>query len=147
MSVKSLKLRNVKYAFLILILALSMAGCVSEEGASMPGAGDIAVSGSDGGDGNDGKSGSQTGSFSLAWTAPITRADGSPISLAEIDGYRVYYGSTPGEYPESLDINDGSATTATVSGLAVGDYYIVMTTYDSDGRESTQSGALLKQAI
>jgi hypothetical protein len=91
--------------------------------------------------------GPQIGSFSLSWTAPTTRTDGSPISLSEIDGYRVYYGSTQGDYPDSVDINDGSASSATISGVPAGDYYIVMTTYDSDGRESSQSGAVLKQAI
>ena len=69
------------------------------------------------------------------------------MSLAEIDGYRVYYGSTQGDYPDSVDVNDGTATAATVSNVPVGDYYIVMTTYDSSGRESTQSGVVNKQAL
>lgn len=148
MSAKSPKLHSVKYVFLALALALSITGCVSGGGSSQASAGDIGVSGSDGGsDNGGGVSSPQTGSFSLSWTAPVTRSDGSPISLAEIDGYRIYYGSDQGEYPDSIDINDGSATVANISGVLLGDYYIVMTTYDSDGRESTQSGVVSKQAL
>jgi hypothetical protein len=87
-----------------------------------------------------------TGSFSLSWTAPTTRSDGAPISLTEIDGYRVYYGSTQGNYPNSIDITDGTATGTTVNNIPVGDYYLVMTSYDTSGRESAQSGMVNKQA-
>ncbi|MDH5469304.1 MAG: hypothetical protein OEX75_01825, partial [Gammaproteobacteria bacterium] len=87
-----------------------------------------------------------TGSFSLSWSAPTTRADGSPISLADIDGYRVYYGSAPGNYPNSVDITDGTTTATTVNNIPVGGYYVVMTTYDTSGLESAQSSAVNKQA-
>ena len=148
MSAKFPMPHSVKNAFLIIALAMSITGCVSGGGGSQASVGDVGVSGSDGSSGNDtGGPGPQIGSFSLAWTAPVTRSVGSPMSLAEIDGYRVYYGSTQGDYPDSVDINDGSATATTISGVPTGDYYIVMTTYDSEGRESTQSGAVLKQAI
>lgn len=87
-----------------------------------------------------------SGSFSLSWSAPQTRADGSPMSLAEIDGYRVYYGSVPGNYTDSVDVTNGASTSVTVSDVPVGDYYVVITTYDSAGRESAQSSAIQKQA-
>jgi hypothetical protein len=86
------------------------------------------------------------GSFSLSWTAPTTRADGTPISLAEIDGYRVHYGTTPGNYPDSVDITDGAATATTINNIPVGNYSVVMTTYDTGGMESAQSGVVNKQA-
>jgi hypothetical protein len=124
------------------IVVIVMTGCVVEEEVSQAAAGNVTVTGGDGGG-----SGPTTGGFSLSWTAPVIRQDGSPMSLAEIDGYRVYYGSTQGNYPDSVDINDGAATAATVSNVPVGSYYIVMTTYDSGGRESTQSGVVSKQAL
>ena len=86
------------------------------------------------------------GSFSLSWTAPTTRADDTPISLAEIDGYRVYYGTTPGDYPNSVDIPDGTATATTINNIPVGDYSVVMTSYDTSGRESAQSAGITKVA-
>jgi hypothetical protein len=127
---------------LTVLAVMVMAGCVAKDGGSLAGVGDVTVSGGDGGG-----SGPSTGSFSLAWTAPVIRQDGSPMSLAEIDGYRVYFGDTQGDYPNSVDINDGAASTTTVSNVPVGNYYIVMTTYDSGGRESPYSGVVNKQAL
>ena len=89
----------------------------------------------------------KTGSFSLKWTAPATRADGSPISLSQIDGYRIYYGDKKGKYPNKVKLNNSTATSATVTKVATGTYYVVMTTVDSAGRESAQSAAITKQAM
>lgn len=119
-----------------------MVGCGAEDGSGQAAAGNVNISG-----GASGGAGVQTGSFSLSWTAPVTRQDGSPMSLAEIEGYRVYYGDTPGKYPNIIDINNGAASATTISNVPVGGYYIVMTTYDSAGRESGQSGVVSKQAL
>jgi len=85
-----------------------------------------------------------TGSLDLSWTAPVARADGTPLSLADINGYRIYYGSSDGNYPESVEISDGTAQSATVTGIPVGSYHVVMTTYDTDGRESNYSPSVVK---
>jgi hypothetical protein len=85
----------------------------------------------------------QTGSASLSWTAPVTRADGSALALSEISGYTLYYGASAGNYPNSLNINDGSATSATITDLPLGTYYAVVTTLDSGGRESSYSNEVV----
>ena len=69
------------------------------------------------------------------------------MSLAEIEGYRVYFGTTPGNYTSSVNINDGAVTATTVSDVPLGDYYIVMTTYDSSGLESAQSSMVIKRVL
>jgi hypothetical protein len=89
---------------------------------------------------------SQLGSYTLTWTAPVARADGSPLSLADIVGYRVHYGTTAGSYTNTVDINDGSATTTTVKNIPAGTYYVVMTSYDTGGRVSAYSPAIVKVA-
>lgn len=83
-------------------------------------------------------------SVTIAWTAPVARADGSPLSLAEIGGYRVYYGNSEGDYPSRIDVNDGTAVESTLNDLPSGTYYIVVTTYDVAGRESEFSPVLIK---
>jgi hypothetical protein len=88
-----------------------------------------------------------SGGFTLSWTAPTIRSDGTPLTLSDIDGYRIYYGTTPGNYPGILDISDGTVTSAALNNLPVGDYYVVMTTYDRNGLESSQSGMVSKQAM
>jgi hypothetical protein len=88
-----------------------------------------------------------TGSVYLEWTAPATRADGSPLSLADISGYGIYYGDSPGNYQYTVKVADGAATDATVTDIPVGTYYMAMTTYDVDGRESAYSAAIKKTAL
>jgi len=89
---------------------------------------------------------SQPYDFSLNWTAPSTRADGSPMSLSDIAGYRVYYGSSAGSYPNSVNVTDGSQTSVTVAGVMAGTYHVVMTTYDINGLESPYSQEIMKTA-
>jgi hypothetical protein len=87
------------------------------------------------------------GSFTLNWTAPTTRSDGTPLSLADIGGYRVYYGTVPGSYPDQVTVNSGTAQSATIGNLAAGtDYYLVMTTLDNAGLESGYSPEVRKTA-
>jgi len=86
----------------------------------------------------------QTGPVSLSWTAPVARADGSALAMSEIAGYTIYYGSEAGNYTQSVDITDVSAGTATITQLPVGTYYFVLTTRDTDGRESGYSKMVVK---
>jgi len=80
----------------------------------------------------------------LSWAAPVEREDGTPISMADIAGYRVYYGTAQGSYPNRVDIADRNTMQVTLSDLATGTYYFVVTTYDMDGRESAFSQVVTK---
>lgn len=86
----------------------------------------------------------QTGSAVLNWTAPVARADGTALALSEIAGYTVYYGTVANNYPNSIDINDVSVTSISITNLPMGIYYMVATTRDNQGRESVQSGMVTK---
>ena len=99
-----------------------------------------------GGGGSSGASSADTGSITLAWTAPVSREDGAPMSLAEIGGFRIYYGKSVAGYPKTVDVTDGTATTATMTDVPAGNYFIVMTTYDTEGRESRFSSEVSKTA-
>ena len=83
-------------------------------------------------------------SATIAWTAPVARANGAPLSLADIEGYRIYYGTSEGDYPNRIDVNDGTAVQLTLNQLPLGTYYFVMTTYDVAGRESVFSPVVIK---
>jgi hypothetical protein len=88
-----------------------------------------------------------TGAFSLSWTAPVSRTDGSPLALSEIAGYRVHYGKSQGNYTNHVNITNGSLQSATLTGIPVGTYYVVMSTYDDSGIESSYSAPVIKQAF
>lgn len=85
-----------------------------------------------------------TGTIALKWTAPVKRSDGTPISLADIDGYHIHYGKFAGTYTTHLNVANGAATSVTLTDVPLGTYYIVMTTYDVAGRESGYSSMLTK---
>jgi len=87
----------------------------------------------------------KTGNLELSWSAPATRTDGEPLSLSEIDGYRLYYGKQKGAYIKGANIKDGAAQSVTVTGVPVGTYYVVLTTYDASGVESNYSAAVKKK--
>jgi VCBS repeat-containing protein len=82
---------------------------------------------------------SSSSSIRLSWTAPSEREDNSSISLSEIAGYTIRYGTTLGQYPNRVMINDGSATSYTFPGFPAGTYYFVLTTIDTEGLESQNS--------
>jgi hypothetical protein len=75
----------------------------------------------------------------LSWVAPSTYTDGSPISLSNIAGYNVYYGTTNGG-PYTYQIHEPSLpTSATVLVPTRGTWYFVVTTVDILGEESAYS--------
>jgi len=76
----------------------------------------------------------------LNWAAPVAREDESPIAMSEIAGYRVYFGTETGNYTQSIEVNDAYIDAITLDELnTAGTYYIVLTTVDTDGRESAYS--------
>ncbi len=86
----------------------------------------------------------QTSSLTLQWTAPVARSDGTPLTLADIDGFRIHYGNSAGSYTNHVTVADGTAQKVTLTDIPVGTYYLVMTTYDVDGRESSYSSVVTK---
>jgi hypothetical protein len=69
----------------------------------------------------------QAGTVSLAW---------DPVGDSDLAGYRVYYGTSPTSYTQSVDV--GNVTATTVTGLTdCTTYYFGVKSYDTAGNEST----------
>jgi hypothetical protein len=98
--------------------------------------------GGGGGSNSAGTSNVSTEAVTLAWDPPVARADESPLLPSEIGGYRIYYGTQEGDYPNRIDFDDGTAESVKLIDLAPGTYYFVITTYDTDGRESEYSSVI-----
>ena len=81
---------------------------------------------------------------SLSWVAPAEREDNTAILLSEIASYKIYYSSTQGQYTNNIVINDSTATGHTFTNFSSGTYYFVITTIDTDGRESKYSPEVVK---
>lgn len=80
------------------------------------------------------------GSVTLNWTAPTENDDGSP--LTDLAGYKVYWGTSSGNYSNSVTINNPSVTTYIVENLSPGTYEFVATSLNSSGVESIYSGSV-----
>jgi hypothetical protein len=82
------------------------------------------------------------GSATLSWTAPTQNEDGT--TLTDLAGYKLYWGTTPGSYTESVTIDNPSVLTYVVENLAPGTYEFVATSFNTSGVESRYSGAATK---
>jgi fibronectin type 3 domain-containing protein len=72
---------------------------------------------------------SLTGSVSLEWNASAG---------ADITGYKIYYGTSGGDYDTDIDV--GNYTSVTITGLDENQtYYFAATAYDGDNNESSFS--------
>jgi hypothetical protein len=76
-----------------------------------------------------------TGSVTVSWTPPTTRTDGS--TLTNLAGYRIYYGTSSGNYTDMISVTNPGLTTYVVANLMGGaTYYFVATAVDANGLES-----------
>jgi hypothetical protein len=73
-----------------------------------------------------------TQEVTLRWKAPTTNADGSPLN--DLAGYKIYYGTSSGNYTKSVDV--GNVTTYTMKNLPTGTVHFALTSYDKAGNES-----------
>lgn len=78
-----------------------------------------------------------TGSATLSWTPPTTNTDGSP--LTDLAGYRIYWGPSAGNYPNSVTLTNPGLTSYVVTNLVPGTYFFVATAVNSAGAESAFS--------
>ena len=83
-----------------------------------------------------------SGSVTLNWTRPTQNEDGT--TLTDLDGYKIHWGTTSGSYPNSVTINDETATSFVVDNLSPGTYEFVATSFNTSGVESRYSAPATK---
>lgn len=85
--------------------------------------------------------GASIGGAEVSWTAPTEDTSGNPVTVA---GYKVYYGSNPGQYTASVGIPNAGVVSAMIEDLAAGTWYFAVTALDSVGTESDWSNEASK---
>jgi len=86
----------------------------------------------------------EAATVSLTWDAPANNPDGSPV--ANLAGYRLYYGTAPQAYTEKVEV--GLAQKATLTNLQEGvAYYFSVVAYNEAGAEGSYSGELSWTAL
>jgi len=78
-----------------------------------------------------------SGNVTLSWLPPTENADGSP--LLNLKGYKVHYGAASKDYSKSVEVPNPGLTSYVVENLTAGKYYFAITTYNTEGRESSLS--------
>lgn len=75
----------------------------------------------------------------LAWQAPTTNEDGSPLS--DLAGYQIFYGTQSGTYSSTIDVGNKTSHTLSISDQeALGrTWYFAVTALDTSGNESSFS--------
>lgn len=81
----------------------------------------------------------------LSWTAPLTRENGDSLSMGEIAGFEVVYGTNEDTLDQSLAIGDASVDELLVDELTEGTWYFAIRTLDTDGNPSRLSEVVNKQ--
>jgi len=82
------------------------------------------------------------GSVTLNWTPPTENDDGS--ALTDLAGYKIYWGTTPGSYPNSVTLDNPGLTSYVVDNLSPGTYEFVATSFNAAGVESAYSNVATK---
>jgi serine protease len=77
------------------------------------------------------------GSANVTWVAPTTNTDGS--ALANLAGFKVYYGTTSTSLTSSITVDDMTRRSATISPLAPGTWYVAVRAYNTSNAESANS--------
>ncbi len=83
-----------------------------------------------------------TGSATLSWQPPTQNSDGSP--LTNLAGFKVYWGTSQGSYPNSVTLNNPGLTTYVVENLLPATWFFVTTSFNADGVESQYSNVASK---
>ena len=95
-----------------------------------------------GGSGSSGSSGISVvpignGTALVSWVPPTQNSDGS--SLADLAGFKIYYGTFPGDYDETVTISNPGLSSFLIENLGNSDWFFAMTAFNSSGIESVYS--------
>jgi len=84
-----------------------------------------------------------TRTATLNWAPPTQNMDGSPIT--NLSGYKVMYGSSPGQYSQTLSLPVATMTSVVIEGLEAGStWYFTVKAVNASGVESDFSNVVSK---
>jgi len=84
----------------------------------------------------------RTGEATLSWTRPTENTDGT--ALTDLAGYRLYYGRSPSDLSNVIELPDQSRHTYTIENLTVSTWFFAIRAYTTSGLESTMSQIVSK---
>ena len=73
----------------------------------------------------------------INWTPPTENTDGTP--LTDLSGYNIHYGTSSGNYTQTVSVSNPGLATYVVDNLTPGTYYFAVGAVNSAGTESPLS--------
>jgi hypothetical protein len=89
--------------------------------------------------------GAESESVPLTWMPPTENEDGSP--LRDLSGYKLYWGTEEGAYPNSVTIDNPGVTRYVIENLTPATWHFVMTALTSQGLESEHSNLATQEVL
>jgi hypothetical protein len=77
------------------------------------------------------------GAVTINWSPPTENTDGSP--LTDLSGYNIHYGTSSGNYTQTVSVSNPGIATYVVDNLTAGTYYFAVGAVNSQGIESPLS--------
>jgi Putative Ig domain len=81
-----------------------------------------------------------SGSVTLSWQPPTQNVDGT--ALTDLAGFRIYYGTSPTNLNQSVDIANPGLSRYVVENLSPATWYFAMKSYTAAATESDLSGVV-----
>jgi hypothetical protein len=85
------------------------------------------------------------GTALVSWIAPTENTDNSTI--VDLAGFKIYFGIFPGEYDNSITVNNAGLSSFLVENLGATDWFFVVTAINSSGIESAYSKEVFKTIV
>jgi hypothetical protein len=85
------------------------------------------------------------GTATISWVPPTQNTDGSP--LTDLGGYRIYYGTSPSNLSQVIELSNPGLTRYMVGNLSPSTWYFAMRSFSTDGAESEPSSIASKTIL
>ena len=82
------------------------------------------------------------GTALVSWIPPTQNTDNS--ALNDLTGFKIYFGTFPDEYENTITINNAGLSSYLVENLGASDWFFVVTAINSSGIESAYSKEVFK---
>ena len=82
------------------------------------------------------------GNTTLEWVAPTQNTDGSP--LTDLAGYKIFYGTSSGNYDHEVRIDNPGMTTYVFDNLVPNTYFFAAKSFNTSGVDSDYSGEAVR---
>lgn len=150
LTLKGASMRKTGRFLALLCILTSLAACGGGGGgggggsdSSTPGSSGSAPSSNPNSNSSNPSANTRQQTVNLSWTPPSARADGTPLPLSELSGYKVYVVKESDSGQDKTQVvSGGSATSAQMALTAPGTYTVALTAMDQNGQESALSNAV-----